>query len=119
MRARKGAAGRQAKRRLFKLVKGYRGGHRKLLRTVKVAILRAGQFAYRDRRVKKRNMRQLWILRISAACKQRGTRYNIFIHGLQDAKIDLNRKVLAHIAVIDPAAFDALVAASGVEVASS
>lgn len=109
VRATKGAARRQAKRRIFKATKGYRGGHRKLLRTAKVAILRAGQFAFRDRKVRKRDFRRLWILRINAACRQRGTRYNVFMHGLKEAKIDLNRKMLAHLAIIDPAAFDALV----------
>lgn len=113
VRARKGAAARQSKRRLFKAVKGYRGGRRKLLRTVKAAILKAGAYSYRDRRVRKRDIRKLWILRINAACRQRGTRYSAFINGLSKAGIELNRKSLAHIAIIDPAAFDALVAAAG------
>lgn len=112
VRARKGAARRQAKRRLFKAVKGYRGGRKRLLRTVKVAILRSRQYAYRDRKVRKRDLRRLWILRINAACRQRGTRYGIFIHGLKQAGIELNRKILAHLAVIDPAAFDELVSIS-------
>lgn len=110
VRARKGAARRQSKRRLFKQVKGYRGGRRRLLRTVKAAILRAGQFAYRDRKVRKREMRRLWIIRINAACRQRGTRYSLFINGLNNAGVEVNRKMLAHLAVIDPPAFDALVA---------
>lgn len=113
VRAKKGAATRQSKRRLFKSVKGYRGGRRKLLRTVKAAILKAGANSFRDRRTKKRNIRNLWILRINAACRQRGTRYSVFIHGLATNGIELNRKALAHIAVIDPAAFDALVAVAG------
>ena len=110
VRARKGAARRQAKRRIFKAVKGYRGGRRKLLRTAKVAILRSGQFAYRDRKNRKRNLRRLWIVRINAACRQRGTRYNVFMHGLASNGIEINRKMLAHLAVVDPAAFDKLVA---------
>ena len=109
VRATKGAARRQAKRRIFKAVKGYRGGARKLLRTAKVAILRAGQFAYRDRKVRKRDFRRLWILRINAACRQRGLRYSEFIHGLKEANIEVNRKMLAHIAIVDPDGFDALV----------
>jgi large subunit ribosomal protein L20 len=114
VRARKGAARRQAKRRLFKAVKGCRGGRRRLLRTVKSTIIRSRRFAYRDRRTRKRDLRRLWIIRISAACRMRGTRYNIFIHGLAEAKIEINRKMLAHLAVIDPAAFDQLVQLSGV-----
>ncbi|HVJ80769.1 MAG TPA: 50S ribosomal protein L20 [Planctomycetia bacterium] len=109
VRARKGAAVRQAKRRLFKLVKGYRGGKKNLLRTLKVAILRARRFAYRDRRVRRREFRKLWILRINAACRQRGTRYNLFIHGLAKAGVEIDRKMLAHLAVVDPVAFDHLV----------
>ena len=109
VRARKGAACRQAKRRLFKAVKGYVGGRRKQLRTAKVAILRSRQFSYRDRKNRKRNLRRLWIIRINAACRARGSRYNRFIHGLQSARIELNRKMLAHVAATDPAAFDKLV----------
>lgn len=109
VRAKKGAASRQAKRRLFKAVKGFVGGHRRLLRTAKVSLLRSRQFAYRDRRVRKRQLRRLWILRINAACRQRGTRYNLFIHGLARANVKIDRKMLAHLAIIDPSAFDALV----------
>lgn len=112
VRARKGAARRQSKVRLFKVVKGYWGGRRKLLRTVKVAILRSRRFAFRDRKRRKRDLRRLWILRINAACRQRGTRYNQFIAGLKEAGIEVNRKMLAHLAVVDPAAFDQLVAAA-------
>ena len=112
VRARKGAARRQSKRRLFKAVKGFVGGHRRLLRTVKVAILRSRKFAFRDRKVRKRDLRKLWILRINAACRQRGTRYSVFIRGLLDANIELNRKMLAHIAATDPAGFDAILAAT-------
>lgn len=109
VRARKGAARRQSKVRLFKAVKGYWGGRRKLLRSVKVALLRSRRFSFRDRKVRRRDLRRLWIVRINAACRQRGTRYNLFIAGLKAAGIELNRKVLAHIAVVDPAAFDVLV----------
>jgi large subunit ribosomal protein L20 len=110
VRARKGAARRQSKRRLFKVVKGFRGGRRRLLKSVKVAILRARRFSYRDRKTRRRNLRALWIVRINAACRQRGTRYNLFIHGLAKAQVKVNRKILAHLAVVDPAAFDSLVA---------
>ena len=109
VRARKGAARRQSLNRLFKVAKGNFGGHRRLLRTVKVSILRARRFAFRDRKARKRNIRRLWILRINAACRMRGTRYGVFMHGLKLANIDLNRKVLSHLAIIDPAGFDQLV----------
>ena len=110
MRARKGAAATQAKKRLFKRAKGYVGGRRKLLRTVKETLLRAGKFAYRDRRVRKREFRRLWITRLSAACRERDIRYSQFIAGLERANIELDRKSLSEIASADPAAFDAVVA---------
>ena len=109
MRTLKGAARRQAKRRLFKRAKGYRGGRSKLLRTVKETLLRSGQYAYRDRRVRKREFRKLWIIRINAACRERGIRYSEFIHGLTKAEIELDRKSLAEIAVTDPDGFDKIV----------
>jgi large subunit ribosomal protein L20 len=108
VRARKGAARRQSKRRLFQLVRGYWGGKHRLLRTVKVAILRARRFAFRDRKQKKRDIRSLWIIRINAACRQRGSRYSCLINGLKTAGIELNRKMLAHLAIVDPMAFDKL-----------
>ena len=109
MRTMKGAARRQAKRRLFKKAKGYVGGRRRLLRTVKENLLRAGAFAFRDRRARKRDFRKLWIIRINAACRNRGLRYSEFIHGLNKAKIQLDRKSLAEMAVNDPAGFDVVV----------
>ena len=110
MRARKGAAGTQAKKRLFKRAKGYVGGRRKLLRTVKETLVRAGKFAYRDRRVRKRDFRRLWITRLSAACRERDIRYSQFVAGLKLANIELDRKSLSEIAIADPVAFDAVVA---------
>ena len=95
MRTIKGHARRKAKRRLFKKVEGYVGGRRKLLRTAKETLLRAGVFAFRDRRAKKREFRSLWIIRINAACRERGLRYSEFINGLNLAKIELDRKSLA------------------------
>jgi large subunit ribosomal protein L20 len=109
MRTTKGAARNQAKKRLFKKVKGYRGGRRKLLRTAKETLIRAGVFAYRDRKVRKREFRKLWIIRIGAACRQRGLRYSEFIHALDKAGIELDRKMLAEMAVNDPAGFDSVV----------
>jgi large subunit ribosomal protein L20 len=110
MRVRKGAAATQAKKRLFKRAKGYVGGRRKLLRTVKETLLRAGKFAYRDRKARKRDFRRLWITRVSAACRERDIRYSQFIAGLEKANIELDRKSLSEIAIADPAAFDAIVA---------
>lgn len=110
MRTRKGAARNQAKRRLLGKVKGYCGGRRRLLRTAKETLIRAGVFARRDRRVRKRRFRELWIIRINAAVRERGLRYSEFINGLTKAQIGLDRKSLAEIAASDPAAFDVIVA---------
>ena len=109
MRTLKGSARNKAKKRLFRKAKGYRGGRGNLLRTVKEALLRSGQYAYRDRRVRRRDFRRLWILRINAAVRQRGIRYSEFIHGLGRANIQLDRKMLAEMAVSDPEAFDQIV----------
>ena len=109
MRTRKGAARRKAKLRLFKDAKGYRGGRRRLLRTVKETLVRAGVFAFRDRRVRKRVLRKLWIIRINAAVRERGLRYSQFIHGLGKAGIELDRKTLSEMAISDPSAFDQVV----------
>ncbi len=109
MRTRKGAARRQANKRLLKRASGYVGGRRKLLRTAKETLVRAGAFAYRDRRVKKREFRRLWITRISAACEQHGLRYSQFIHGLNKANIGLDRKQLSEMAINDPAGFQVVV----------
>ena len=106
MRSVKGAARNQAKKRLFKKVKGFVGGRRKLLRTAKETLVRAGVYAFRDRRNRKREFRKLWIIRINAAVRERGLRYSQFINGLIRAKIALDRKVLSEMAVNDPAAFD-------------
>ncbi len=109
MRTTTGVARKKAKRRLFRKTKGYRGGRGNLLRTAKETIIRAGVYAYRDRKVRKREFRKLWIIRINAAVRQRGMRYSEFIHGLNQAEIQLDRKMLAEMAVNDPAAFDAVV----------
>ena len=108
-RTTKGAARNKAKRRLYKRAKGYRGGRGNLLRTVKETLVRAEVYAYRDRRVRKRNFRRLWIIRITAAVRQHGLRYSEFIHGLNKASIELDRKMLSEIAIHDPAGFDVIV----------
>jgi large subunit ribosomal protein L20 len=81
-----------------------------LYRQAVVTHIRAGVFAYRDRRQKKRVFRRLWILRINAACRQRGLRYSEFIAGLQRAKVEIDRKMLSELAINDPAAFDQMIA---------
>lgn len=109
MRARKGAARNQAKKRLFRRVKGFVGGRRRLLRSAKETLLRAGVFAFRDRRAKKREFRRLWITRLSAAAEMRGLRYSRLVHGLKLANIGLDRKSLSELAIHDPEVFDAIV----------
>ena len=93
----------------MKLASGYRGGHHRLYKTARQAVERAGCFAYRDRRVRKRDFRRLWIARINAAARACGVSYSRFILGLKLAKIEVNRKMLADIAVQDAAAFGQLV----------
>ena len=80
-----------------------------MLRTMKETLVRAGQYAYRDRRTRKRQFRRLWIIRINAAVRERGMRYSQFIHGLQQSGIELDRKTLSEMAIHDPGAFDKVV----------
>jgi large subunit ribosomal protein L20 len=108
-RAQKGAARNKARRRILRAARGYWGTKSRHKQQAKVAILRAGKFAYRDRRQRRRDFRRLWITRITAACKMRDTRYSRFIHGMQLAGVNLNRKMLSQIAIEDPATFDKLV----------
>jgi len=105
MRTIKGAARAKAKRKLFKRAKGYVGGRGRLLRSVKETLIRAGVYAFRDRRAKKRDFRRLWITRLSAACQLNGVNYSRFIAGLKKANIVLDRKSLSEIAIRDPAGF--------------
>lgn len=109
MRTKTSAARRRRIKRLFRRAKGFVGGRRRLLRTVKETLIRAGVYAYRDRRVRKREFRRLWITRISAAVRQRGMLYSRFIDGLKKAGIELDRKSLAEMAVTDPEGFDRIV----------
>ncbi|MBI3636538.1 MAG: 50S ribosomal protein L20, partial [Candidatus Rokubacteria bacterium] len=104
-RAKGGAKTRQRRKKVLKQAKGYFGGRRKLYRTAAETVLRAGVFAYRDRKQKKRLARSLWIIRINAACRQAGLSYSKFIAGLKKAGVTLDRKVLAELAVSDPGAF--------------
>ena len=109
VRVRTNVASHAAKKRLFKRAKGFWGGKSRLWRTVKESIRRAEAFAYRDRRVRKRDFRRLWIARISAAAELRGMKYSRFIGGLKKADIELNRKVLSEVAIQDPELFDQIV----------
>jgi large subunit ribosomal protein L20 len=108
-RARKGAARTQARRKLLREARGFFGTKSRHKQQAKVAMMRAKRYAWRDRRARKRDFRALWITRITAACRMRGTRYSLFINGLQRAGVLLNRKMLSLIAIEDPATFDALV----------
>ena len=108
-RARKGAARTQARRRLLREARGYFGTKSRLKQQAKVALMRAGRFAWRERRARRREYRSLWITRITAACRMRGMRYSVFINGLSRACILLNRKMLSQIAIEDPTTFDTLV----------
>ena len=110
MRVRKGAARNKRKKRIFKAAEGFVGGRRRLLRTAKETLLRAGMFAFRDRRAKKRDFRKLFITRLSAAAEMRGLRYSRLIHGLKLANVGLDRKSLSELAIHDPETFDAIVA---------
>jgi large subunit ribosomal protein L20 len=106
MRVTIGAARRRKKKRIFKEAKGNFGGRSKLLRTVKETVLKSRMYAFRDRRAFKREMRRLWITRITAACQMRGMNYSAFIYGLNKANLGLNRKSLSELAIHEPAVFD-------------
>jgi large subunit ribosomal protein L20 len=110
MRAKNGSARNKRKKRLFRKVKGFVGGRRRLLRSAKETLLRAGMFAFRDRRARKREFRKLFIIRLTAAAEMRGLRYSRLIHGLRLAQIGLDRKSLSELAIHDPETFDAIVA---------
>jgi large subunit ribosomal protein L20 len=104
-RAKGGAKTRQRRKKILKKAKGYVGGRSRLYRTAAETVLRAGAFAYRDRKAKKRLARRLWIARINAACRAAGLSYSVFIAALKRGGILLDRKVLAEMAVRDPAGF--------------
>jgi len=104
-RVKRGFKARQRRNKVLKAAKGFRGGHSKLFKTAFITVSRARMFAYRDRRTKKRDFRSLWIVRINAAARENGLSYSQFMGGLHKAGIELDRKVLAEMAVYDPAAF--------------
>jgi large subunit ribosomal protein L20 len=109
VRARSGVPVTRGRKRTRKLTKGFRAGRHNLYRQAIVTLIRSRVYAFRDRRVRKRQFRRLWIVRINAACRMRGVRYSQLIHGLQLANVALNRQTLAELAVHDPAAFDRVV----------
>ncbi|MCK5543291.1 MAG: 50S ribosomal protein L20 [Desulfobacterales bacterium] len=105
MRVKRGFKARRRRNKVLKLAKGYRGARSKLFRTATDAVDKALMYAYRDRRVKKREFKKLWIIRINAAARMNNLSYSKFMHGLKLAGIVLDRKILADLAVSDPAAF--------------
>jgi len=108
-RIKRGTVTRKRHKKVLSRAKGYWGARNRLFKTAKEAVARALQYAYRDRRVRKRDFRRLWIARINAAARQNGMTYSRFIEGLTKAGIEIDRKVLAEMAVSDQAAFAALV----------
>src|SRR5271169_1302130 len=109
VRARSGKTVLRNRKRTRKLTKGFRLSRHNLYRQSTVTLIRAGVYAFRDRRVKKREFRRLWVVRVNAACRMRGLRYSELIHGLQLARVMLDRKSLADIALQDPETFTKLV----------
>ena len=117
-RVKRGVTARARHKKILDQAKGYRGRRSKVYRVAKQAVMRAGQYAYRDRRNKKRDFRALWITRINAAARLHGMSYSVFMNGLKKASIELDRKVLADMAVMDKPAFAAIVAAVKAKIAA-
>ena len=109
-RATNAPASRKRRKRVLAQAKGYRGFRSKNFRYSKDAVTKAKQYAYRDPKVRKRTFRRLWVQRINAACRERGLTYSRFIEGLSAAGVELDRKIMAELAVSDPAAFDEIFA---------
>ena len=109
MRVRTGVAKHRRLKRILKEVKGYRGARGRRIKLAKEALLRAGQNAYRDRRLRKREFRSLWVTRLNAAARERGVTYSQLMFGLRKAGVEVNRKELARVAFEDAAAFDRFV----------
>lgn len=108
-RVKRGVTARARHKKVLAQAKGYRGRRKNVYRIAKQAVMKAGQYAYRDRRQKKRQFRTLWIARINAAARELGMSYSVFMNGLKKASIDIDRKVLADMAVFDKAAFAQIV----------
>jgi len=105
MRVKRGFKARRRRQKVLSLAKGFRGGRSRLYRTAADAVDKALMYAYRDRRARKRDFRSLWIARINAAARMNNLSYSKFIHGLKRARIELDRKILAELAVSDPSGF--------------
>ncbi|MFT5662795.1 MAG: large subunit ribosomal protein L20 [Gammaproteobacteria bacterium] len=120
-RVKRGVVAHARHKKILDKAKGYRGARSKVLRVAKQAVTKAGQYAYRDRRQRKRQFRALWIARINAAARQNGLSYSVFMNGLKKASIEIDRKVLSDIAVFDKPAFVVLVekAKASLEVAAA
>lgn len=109
-RVKRGVIARAKHKKVIAAAKGFRGRRKNVFRVAKEAVMKAGQYAYRDRRAKKRTFRALWIARINAAAREHGLTYSVFMNGLKKAQIEIDRKVLADMAVREPQAFAAIVA---------
>jgi large subunit ribosomal protein L20 len=108
-RIKRGTAAHQRHKKIFKLAKGFRGKRKNVFKLAKNAVMKAGQNAYRDRRLKKRSFHQLWILRINAACRELDIKYSRFIYGLELAGVTINRKMLSELAIHEPEVFAEIV----------
>jgi large subunit ribosomal protein L20 len=120
-RVKRGVVAHARHKKVLDKAKGYRGARSKVLRVAKQAVTKAGQYAYRDRRQRKRQFRALWIARINAGARENGMSYSVFMNGLKKAAIEIDRKVLSDIAIFDKPAFTALVEKSrqGLEATAS
>ena len=107
-RIKRGVTTHRRHKKILKLAKGYRGSKHKLYRVANEQVMKSGQYAYAHRKQKKRNFRKLWIARINAAARNNGISYSKMMHGLKEAGVDINRKVLAELAISDPAGFTSL-----------
>ena len=108
-RIKRGVTTHRRHKKILKLAKGYRGSKHKLYRVANEQVMKSGQYAYAHRKQKKRNFRKLWIARINAAARNNGISYSKMMHGLKESGVDINRKVLAELAISDPAGFTSLV----------
>ncbi|MBV6627985.1 MAG: 50S ribosomal protein L20 [Rivularia sp. (in: Bacteria)] len=104
-RVKRGNVARKRRKKILKLAKGFRGSHSTLFRTANQQVMKALRYAYRDRKKRKRDFRRLWITRINAACRQHGMSYSKFMGNLKKSNIEINRKMLAQMAILDPDGF--------------
>ena len=118
-RVKRSVNGRKSRKATLKKAKGHYGNRSRSFRSANESVMHAGNYAFRDRRARKGEMRRLWVQRINAACRQNGTTYSKFIHGLKEAGIEVDRKVLSELAIHDAAAFTALVEAANAAASDS